>query len=133
MQTLYIRNRIQLHRDSLLSPILRSLDSLARGVAKIDYANVLQRREMDSMKKAINALTAQRGCKRKYIRTEEALIVGEVQDLIAKREGGGGEGSKQPVKKVRKERHCGRCGKTGHNARTCSAKILDVDNSNTSE
>ena len=132
-QTLYIRNRIQLHRDSPLSPILRSLDSLARGVAKIDHANVLQRREMDSMKKAIDALTAQRSRKRKYIRTEEALTVGEVQNLIAEKEGGGGKGSEQPAKKVRKERHCGRCGKTGHNARTCDAEILDADDSDTSK
>ena len=132
-QTLYICNRIQLHRDSPLSPILRSLDQLAKGVAKIDYANVLQRREIDSIKKAIDALTAQRSRKRKYVRTEEALTVSEVQDLIAKKEGSSSKGSKQPAKKVRKERHCGRCSKTGHNARTCNVKILDADNSNTSE
>ena len=132
-QTLYIRNRIQLHRDSPLSPILRSLDQLTKGVAKIDYANVLQRREIDSIKKAIDALTAQRSRKRKYVRTEEALTVSEVQDLIAKKEGSSSKGSEQPAKKVRKERHCGRCSKTGHNARTCNVKMLDTDNSNTSK
>ena len=93
----------------------------------------MQRREIDSIKRVIKALTAQRSCKRKYIRTEEALTVGEVQDLIAKREGSGSKGSEQPAKRVRKERHCRRCGKTGHNARTCDAEILHVDNSNTSK
>ena len=90
---------------------------------------MLQRREIDGIKKAIKALTAQRSCKRKYIWTEEALTVGEVQDIIAKKDGGGGEASEQSGKKVRKERHCGRCGKTGHNLRTCTAEILDADNS----
>ena len=94
---------------------------------------MLQRREIDSIKKAIDALTAQCSCKRKYVRTEEALTVSKVQDLIAKKEGSSSKGSKQPVKKVRKERHCGRCSKTGHNARTCNVEILDADDSNTSE
>ncbi|KAF1922166.1 uncharacterized protein M421DRAFT_390477 [Didymella exigua CBS 183.55] len=62
---LYICERMQLHRDSPLSPIIKSLNLLTRGVAWIDYANVLQRREIDSIKKAIKALTVQRGCKRK--------------------------------------------------------------------
>jgi hypothetical protein len=78
LQTLYICNYIQLHRDLLLFPILQLLNLLARGVAKIDYANMLQRREIDSIKKAINALTVQRSCKRKYIRTEKALTVSKV-------------------------------------------------------
>ncbi|KAF1924808.1 uncharacterized protein M421DRAFT_424442 [Didymella exigua CBS 183.55] len=58
---------MRLHRDSPLSPIMKSLNLLARGVAWIDHANVLQRREIDSIKKAIKALTAQCGRKRKYI------------------------------------------------------------------
>ena len=81
---LYICKRIQLHRDLLLSPIREELAKLLKRVAKIDYANTLQRREIDSIKRAIKALIAQRSCKRKYIRTEEALIVSKVQDLIAK-------------------------------------------------
>ena len=94
---------------------------------------MLQRREIDSIKKVINALTAQRSYKRKYVRTEEALTVSKVQDLIAKKEGSSSKGSKQPAKKVRKERHCRRCSKTSHNARTCNVEILDADNSNTSK
>ena len=58
---------MQLHRDLPLSPIIKLLNLLARRVAQIDYANVLQRREIDSIKKAIKALTAQRSYKRKYI------------------------------------------------------------------
>jgi hypothetical protein len=130
---LYIYKRMQLHRDSQLSPIQRLLEQLARGVAKIDYANTLQRREIDSIKRAIKALTAQSSRKRKYIRTEEALTVSIVQDLIAKREGSSSKGSKQLAKRVRKERHCRRCSKTSYNASTCDAEILHAFKSNTSK
>ena len=58
--------------------------------------------------------------------------MGDVQDLIAEKDGSGKEAAEQPVKRVRKERHCGRCGKTGHNLRTCTAEIIDPDNSDTS-
>ena len=94
---------------------------------------MLQRREIDSIKKVINALTAQRSYKRKYVRTEEALIVSKVQDLIAKKEGSSSKESKQPIKKVRKERYCRRYSKTSYNTYTYNVKILDADNSNTSK
>jgi hypothetical protein len=83
--------------------------------------------------KAINALTEQRSRKRKYIRTEESLTVGDVQDLMAGKDGGDGEAAEQSAKRVRAQRHCGRCGKTGHNTRTCTAEIVDSDDSYSSE
>ena len=78
-------------------------------------------------------LTEQRSRKRKYIRTEESLMVVKVQDSIAEKGGGGGEATEQPVKRVRAQRHCRRCGKAGHNARTCTAEIIVLDNSNAFE
>ena len=94
---------------------------------------MLQACELASVRKAITALTEQRSCKRRYIRTEETLTVGDVQDLIAKKDGGGKEAAKQPAKRVRKERHCRRCGKTGHNARTWAAEIVESEESDASE
>ena len=58
--------------------------------------------------------------------------MGDVQDLIAEKDSGGEEAAEQPAKRVRKERHCRRCGKTGHNLRTCTAEIIDLDDSDTS-
>ena len=52
---------------------------------------------------------------------------------IAEREGGGQEGGREPVKRVRTQRHCGRCGETGHNARTCAVEIEDPSDSYESE
>jgi hypothetical protein len=40
------------------------------------------------MQSAIEELTKRKGRKRRYVRVEETLSVGEVSDLIAKREGG---------------------------------------------
>jgi hypothetical protein len=94
---------------------------------------VLQTRELAGICKAIAALTEQRSRKRKYIWTEESLTVGDVQDLIAEKDSSSKEAGEQPTKRVRKERHCGRCSKTGHNARTCTAEIVDLDNSDASE
>jgi hypothetical protein len=71
--------------------------------------------------------------KRRYIRVEETLTVGEVSDLIAEKESGSREEGETPAKRVRTERRCGRCGKVGHNSRTCKVEIEDVDDSEESE
>ena len=94
---------------------------------------MLQACKLADVRKAIAALTEQRSRKRRYIRTEETLTVGDVQDLIAEKDGGGEEAAKQPAKRVCKQRHCGRCGKTGHNARTCAAEIVDLNKSDASK
>jgi hypothetical protein len=117
-QLTLVRERMRQHRGLPISPLLQAVDLLAKGVAIIGHKSVLQARELAGVRKAIAALTEQRSRKRKYIRTEESLKVGDVQDLIAEKDGGGEEAAEQPAKRVRKQRHCGRCGKTGHNART---------------
>ena len=106
---------------------------LAKGVAIIGHNSVLQARELAGVRKAIAALTEQRSRKRRYIWTEETLTVGNVQDLITEKDGSREQAAEQPAKRVRKERHCGRCGKTGHNARTCAAEIIESDKSDVSE
>jgi type II secretory ATPase GspE/PulE/Tfp pilus assembly ATPase PilB-like protein len=94
---------------------------------------VLKACRLAGVRKAVAVLTEQRSCKRRYVRTEEALTVGDVQDLIAKKDISSKEAAKQPVKRVCKQRHCRRCSKTGHNARTCAAEIVDLDKSDASE
>ena len=128
-----MRERMQRHRESPISPLLKAIDSLAKGMAVIGHKSELQTREIAGLRKAINALTEQRSRKRKYIRTEESLTVGDVQDLMAGKDGGDGEAPEQSAKRVRAQRHCGRCGKTGHNTRTCTAEIVDSDDSYSSE
>jgi hypothetical protein len=85
------------------------------------------------MRSAIEELTKRKGRKRQYVRVEETLTVGEVSDLITKKEGSSRKDSETPAKRVRAKRHCGRCGEPRYNSRTCKVEIEDVDNSNESE
>ena len=61
------------------------------------------------------------------------LIVGEVVNLIAVKEGSSCDNSEKLVKRVRAERHCSCCSKKGYNSYTYIVEIKDVDNSNTSK
>jgi NADH pyrophosphatase NudC (nudix superfamily) len=121
------------HRGSPISPLLQGFDQLAKGMLIISHNLVLQACKLAGVRKAVAALIEQRSRKRRYIQTEETLTVGDVQDLITEKDSGSKEAARQPAKRVRKERHCGRCGKTGHNARTCAAEIVDLDESEASE
>jgi hypothetical protein len=94
---------------------------------------VLMREEIARLWDATKAATKRKSRKRRYVRTEETLIVGEVANLIAAKERGSRNDSKKPAKRVRAERYCGRCGEIGHNSRTCKVEIEDVEDSDASE
>ena len=130
-QSTLVRERVRQHRELPIFPLLQAVDLLAKGIAIIGHNSVLQTRELAGIRKALAAITEQRSRKRRYIQAEESLTVGDVQDLIAE-DGGGKESAEQPAKRVRKERHCGGCGKTGHNLRTCTPGIVDLDNNDAS-
>jgi hypothetical protein len=94
---------------------------------------VLMQEEIGCFWDTVEASTKRRVRKRRYIRVEETLTVGEVSDLIAELVGSRRNDSETPVKRVRVERRCGRCGETGHNSRTCKVEIEDVEDSGESE
>jgi hypothetical protein len=85
------------------------------------------------MRSAIEELTKRKSRKRRYVRVEETLIVGEVLDLIAKREGSSCKDGETPAKRVRAKRYYGRCGEIRHNSYTCKVEIEDADDSEESE
>jgi hypothetical protein len=91
------------------------------------------RQEIAGLRKAVEVATEVKNRKSKYVRAAESLTVGEVTDLIAKREGDGQEGGREPVKKVRTQRRCARCGEIGHNAHTCAIEIVNASDSGESE
>jgi hypothetical protein len=132
-QSTLVRERVRLHRDSLVSPLLRAIDQLNKGVAKMGHETVLMRQEMAGLRKAVEIATEVKGRKRKYIQTAKTLTVGEIADLIAEKDGGGQVEGGESSKQVRTQRRCGRCGETGHNARTCAVEIADASNSNKSK
>lgn len=94
---------------------------------------VLMRAEIGRLRDATETLTKRKSRKRRYVRAEETLTVGEVLDLIAEKEGGSREEGKEQAKRVRAGRRCGRCGKIGHNSRTCKVEIEDANNSDASK
>jgi hypothetical protein len=92
----------------------------------------LLQEEQARIRSAIEELTKRKGRKRRYIQVEETLIVGEVLDLIAKKEGSSRRDGETPAKRVRAKRRYSRCSKTRHNSRTCKVEIEDADNSDDS-
>jgi hypothetical protein len=97
------------------------------------HKTVLMHQEMAGLQKAVEVATEVKSQKRRYIKTAETLTVGEIAELMAKKEGGGQEEDREPVKRVRAQRCCGHCSKTGHNARTCAVVIVDPSDSDESE
>jgi hypothetical protein len=132
-QSTLIRQRIQNRHGSSASSLDEKINQLSKGAQQIAHNMVLLQEEQARMQSAIDELTKRRSRKRKYIRTEETLTVGEVQDLIAKREGRERNASEGPARKVRGARRCGRCGEKGHNSRTCKVEIEDTEDSDESE
>jgi hypothetical protein len=94
---------------------------------------VLMQEKIDRLQEAIEALTKRKARKRRYVRAEETLIVGEVLDLIAEQAGGSRKDGETPAKRVRAGRRCGTCGETRHNSRTCKVEIEDAEDSDESK
>jgi hypothetical protein len=122
-----------MHRDSPVSPLLKAINQLNKGVAKIGHESVLMQQEIAGLRKAVEIATEVKGQKRKYIQTAETLTIGEIADLIAKKEGGGQKEGRESSKRVHTQRRCRRCGETSHNARTCAVEIVDASDSNKSK
>jgi hypothetical protein len=132
-QSTLIRQRMQNRHGSSTSSLDEKIRQLSKGAQQIAHNMVLLQEGQARMQSAIDELTKRRSRKRKYIQTEETLTVGEVQDLIAEREGGEHNTGEGPAPKVRGVRHCRRCGEKGHNSRTCKVEIENAEDSDESE
>jgi hypothetical protein len=132
-QSTLIRQRIQNRACSSASSLDEKIRQLSKGAQEIAHNMVLMQEEIGRLRDAVEASTKRRARKRRYIRAEETLTVGEVSDLIAEPAGSCRDDGETPAKRVRAERRCGRCGETGHNSRTCKVEIEDIEDSNKSE
>jgi hypothetical protein len=124
---------VQNYRGSLASSLDEQVKQLSKGAQQIAHNIVLVQEEIGRLRDAVDTLTKRKTRKRRYVRVEETLTVGEVSNLIAAKEGSSREEGETPAKRVRAERRCGRCSEIGHNSRTCKVEILDVDNSDASK
>lgn len=132
-QSTLLQNRMQKHWGSPASSIDEQVRQLTKGAQQIAHEMVLMREEMVRLRDATEAATKRKSRKRRYVRTEETLTVGEVADLVAAKEGISRDDGETPATRVRKERHCRRCGEIGHNSRTCKVDIEGVEDSDASE
>ena len=132
-QSTLIRNRVQIHRGSPAGSLNKQIKQLSKGAQQIAHEMVLLREQVTRLEAAAEATAKRKSRKRRYIRAEETLTVGNVADLVAIREGSSREEGETPVKRVRAERHCGRCSEISHNSRTCKVEIEDASNSEASK
>ena len=100
-QSTLIRKRIQIHQGSPASSLDEQVRQLSKGAQQIAHNMVLLQEEQARMRNAIEELTKRKTRKRRHIRAEETLTIGEVADLIAKKEGGGRGEGETPAKRVR--------------------------------
>jgi hypothetical protein len=128
-QLTLIRQRMQRRSGSSASSLDEKVAQLTKGAQQIAHNMVLVQEQIGRLQDAIEASTKRKSRKRRYVRVEETLTVGEVSDLIAEKEGGGYKEGETPAKRVRAERRCGRCSENGHNSRTCKVNLEDREDS----
>jgi hypothetical protein len=132
-QSTLIRNRMQNYRSSPASSLDEQVKQLSKGAQQIAHNMVLMQEEIGRLRDVIEESTKRKSRKRRYVRAEETLTVGEVSDLIAEKAGSSRNDGGEPSKRVRSSRRCGTCGETGHNSRTCKVEIDDVGDSDEPE
>ena len=106
---------------------------LSKGAWQIAHKITLIREEVADLREALDTANKRKNRKRRYVRTEETLTVGEVQEVLAKQAGSSRGDDESALKRVRGERRCGRYKETGHNARTCVVETDSTSDSGSSE
>jgi hypothetical protein len=76
-QSTLIRNRIRNYQGSLASLLDKQVKQLSKGAQQTAYNIVLVQEEIGRFQDAVDTLTKRKTRKRRYIRAEETLIVGE--------------------------------------------------------
>ena len=88
------------------------------------------REEVAALREALDIANKRKSRKRQYVRIEETLTIGEVQEVLAEQAGSSRGDGESASKRVRGERRCGRCNQTGHNVRTC---VVEIDSASDSD
>jgi hypothetical protein len=128
-----IKDRVARHQGSSLTPILTSVDQLAKATVSISHRLTLPTWEIKALREANKALSKRRRAKRRRL-PDLGPLSGEKasQSLVEKgvlKEEGRDEGAEEGPSKRHKTaaRLRGICRKSSHNARTCpDAEDKDV-------
>ena len=120
-------------RGSSTNSLTKQIAQLSKGAQQMAHEIVLLTEKITTLQTALDELNKRKSRKRRYVRTEETLTVGEVQEVLAEKAGSSRGGSESASKRVRRERRCGRCKQTGHNTRTCAVEIDSASDSSDSD
>lgn len=124
-----IKNRIINHLNSSPTSMLQAVDQFAKGTKAIMHQMALLHREVNSLRKANEALSKRRRAKKACIYLGGSLSIQDAEDLLDQKavndqvtqetQLGGGS-----VRGGRTKLRCyGLCGKPGHNSRTCKEAV----------
>jgi hypothetical protein len=106
--------------------MVEAFEKVAKGAAIIAHKLALAQQEIAELRAANEAATQRKSHKRKRVKAEGTLTIGDGARLTTLKEFGVRSDGKKAKKRVRAERgepsqrRCGQCNKTGHNARTCT-------------
>ncbi|KAJ8107447.1 hypothetical protein OPT61_g8861 [Boeremia exigua] len=131
-QSTLIRKRVRDRRGSSANSLDEQVAQLSKGAQQMAHKMSLMMEQMATLQQSLDKSNKRKSRKRRYIRTDKTLTVGEMRELLAEREGSSHGDRESASKKVRKERQCGRCKGTGHNARTCAVEISSASDSSDS-
>jgi hypothetical protein len=124
---------VRKRRGSSANSLTEQIAQLSKGAQQMAHKMVLLTEKITTLQAALDESNKRKSRKRRYVRTEETLTVGEVQEVLAKRAGSSRGDGESASKRVRGERRCGRCKQTGHNARTCAVEIDSASDSGGSD
>jgi hypothetical protein len=124
-QSTLVKARIQRHIDSSPTSMVEAFEKVSKGAAIIAHKLALAQQEIAELRAANEAAMRRKSHKRKRVKAEGTLTIGDGARLTTLNEFGARSDGKKAKKRVRTEggepsqRRCGRCNKTGHNAQTC--------------
>jgi len=135
LQTDYVKSKITSHQGSSPTMIFNAVGQMAKGMETLAHTVTLLSAEIDTLRKANEALSKRRRAKKTRLRQGGALSIEDAQDILAQkdaeaqakadRRSRGGAGEAGPST----SRRCSKCGKAGHNVRTCQVDVETSDES----
>ena len=128
-----IQESVRKRRGSSANSLTEQIAQLSKGAQQMAHKMTLMMEEMSTLRAALDESNKRKSRKRRYVRIEETLTVGEVQEVLAEQAGSSRSDGESASKRMRGERRCGRCKQTGHNARTCAVEIDSASDSGVSD
>jgi hypothetical protein len=122
-QSTLVRKRVRERRGSSANSLDEQVAQLSKGAQQMAHKMSLMMEQMATLQQSLDESNKRKSRKRRYIRTDETLTVGEMREVLAERAGSSHGDGGSALKKVR----------TGHNARTCAVEISSVSDSGDSD